>query len=511
MLFNSYEFIFLFLPLALFTYFIFNRISIFILIFFSLVFYGYSNFLYLYLILFTIFFNYFLARKILLETIPKKKKIFYFGVFINLIILCYYKYTNFFIDNINYFFSTNFSNQNILLPLAISFFTFQQIAFLSDALKNKVGNLSFFKFFIFIIFFPQLIAGPIVRYNKIVPQFFKKKSNKFRYANFFLGFGLFVLGLSKKVLLADNLAPYVDTIFLFSSEGNYISSLDCILSSIAYSLQLYFDFSGYCDMAMGLAKMFNINLPLNFNSPYKANNIIDFWRRWHITLTKFLTEFIFLALNLSLSRKFNSSKFRFINSNSNIVLYFSLGITFFVSGVWHGAGWNFIFWGFLHGGFLSVNYFWISIKKSLGLKYLDKSLLYKIFSRTFTFFCVTLSFIFFRAENFSSAINILSNFLLNFNDILIISNSIIINYEKNLYFTSLLIGALFIVNITPNSQELIFSLAPRMNLYKKEIASYDYTIRKNYKKIILLCIMISLFYVNLSQLINIKEYIYFRF
>ena len=295
---------------------------------------------------------------------PLKKKIFYLGLFINLIILGYFKYTNFFLQNINTYFETNFEFQNIILPLAISFFTFQQIAFLSDILKNKIKGLSLLKYVLFITFFPQLIAGPIVRYNNIIP-ILKPKSNNFRNSNILLGILLFILGLSKKVLLADNLALYVDNIFLLNNENVKVHALDYLLASTSYSLQLYFDFSGYCDMAMGLAKMFNINLPLNFNSPYKAFNIIDFWRRWHITLTKFLTEFVFMPLNLKSSRKAVSINKSLVNGNNT--LYFCLMVTFIISGIWHGAGWNFIFWGLTHGIFLSFNYFWKQMKKLLDL------------------------------------------------------------------------------------------------------------------------------------------------
>ncbi len=511
MLFNSYSFIFLFLPIALIAFYYSNKktFSLLMLLFFSLFFYAYSSPKYLLLILFSIFFNYTLATQIVAVQVNRKKIFFYLGVFLNLLILGYFKYTNFIIININSFFETKIVVQNIIIPLAISFFTFQQIAFLADALKNKINNLTFLKYSLFITFFPQLIAGPIVRYNNIVPQFIKRKSNKFRHSNFVIGLLIFILGLSKKVLLADNIAPYVDIVFQSNSNINSIHALDCILASLAYSLQLYFDFSGYCDMAMGLAKMFNINLPLNFNSPYKALNIIDFWRRWHITLTKFLTEFIFMPLNLKLSRKaiaFNKRLF-----NSNTVLYFSLIITFLVSGVWHGANWNFIFWGFLHGIFLSLNYFWGSCKKWLNLSWLDKVFLYKAFCRIFTFFCVTFSFIFFRSDSFSDGLNFISSFFVNSYQLGFFADSIIFNYTGNIQFLSLFLVSIIFVNFFPNTQELGYSFSPKMNIYKNEISNLNLSIVKNHKKILVAALMVFLFYLNLSQLININEYIYFRF
>ncbi len=511
MLFNSYSFILLFLPFTLILFFILKKInlSLIILLCCSLFFYAHSSSQYLYLILFSIFFNYFLAKKIITGNIIKKKQLFYFGSICNLLILGYFKYTNFIVININSFLSTKIHLQNIILPLAISFFTFQQIAFLSDALKNKINNFSFLKYALFITFFPQLIAGPIVRYNNIVPQFIKKKSNKFRHSNFLIGLMLFTLGLSKKVLLADNLAPYVDLIFNINSEGNPIHFLDCLLSSLAYSLQLYFDFSGYCDMAMGLAKMFNINLPLNFNSPYKSLNIIDFWRRWHITLTKFLTEFIFMPLNLKLSRRALVLNKGLVSSN--IVLYFSLLVTFFVSGVWHGANWNFIFWGFLHGIFLSCNYFWINCKKRLNLNWLDKVIFYRVFCRIFTFLCVTFSFIFFRSDGLDSGLNFLSNFYVDINNILVFDETLIFNYGKNTHFLFLFFSAIFLVNFFPNTQELSYSFAPKLNIYRNEISNLKLSISTRRKKAFVAAIIIFLIYLNLSQLININEYIYFRF
>ncbi len=511
MLFNSYSFILLFLPFSLLVFFSCNKknFSLVILLSCSLFFYAFSSLEYLSLILFSIFFNYMLAKQIIALQLTKKKRLFYLGVLLNLLILGYFKYTNFIIININSFLDSKIDVKNIVLPLAISFFTFQQIAFLADALKNKINNLNFLRYALFITFFPQLIAGPIVRYNNIVPQFIKKKSNKFRHSNFLVGLLLFILGLSKKVLLADNLAPYVDIAFQSGEASNSIHSLDCLLASLSYSLQLYFDFSGYCDMAIGLAKMFNINLPLNFNSPYKALNIIDFWRRWHITLTKFLTEFIFMPLNLKLSRKVLAINKGIVNGN--VVLYFSLIITFLVSGVWHGANWNFIFWGVVHGIFLAFNYFWSSCKKRLGLSWLDKLFLYKALCRIFTFFCITFSFVFFRSDSLLSGFNFISSFYVNLNNINSFADSMIFNYGGNIKFLFLFLLSIIIVNFFPNTQEISYAIAPKMNIYKNETSNLKFSILNNYKKVLIATFVVFLFYLNLSQLININEYIYFRF
>ena len=511
MLFNSYYFILIFLPLSIAVYFFFNKknISWIVLLSFSLFFYSFYHFEYLFLILTSIFFNYFLAVRIIRSNPLKKKKIFYLGLFINLLILGYFKYTNFFLQNINTYLETNFEFQNIILPLAISFFTFQQIAFLSDILNNKIRGLSLLKYVLFITFFPQLIAGPIVRYNNIIPQFLKPKSNNFRNSNILLGILLFILGLSKKVLLADNLAVYVDDIFLLNYENVRVHALDYLLASTSYSLQLYFDFSGYCDMAMGLAKMFNINLPLNFNSPYKAFNIIDFWRRWHITLTKFLTEFVFMPLNLKSSRK--AASINKVLVKGNITLYFCLMVTFIISGVWHGAGWNFIFWGLTHGIFLSFNYFWKHMKKSFRFGSIDENYFYMIFCRIFTFFCITISFIFFRATDFSSGLNFINSFIFSFYETPNFIESHLYNFDNNIIFVLLFFISIVIVNFLPNSQELSFSIAPKMNIYKKEISKFRFSVKNYLRKIIIASLIIFLLFLNLSQLININEYIYFRF
>ncbi len=510
MLFNSYGFILLFLPFTLLIFFCSKKkYQHVLLLLSSLFFYSVSNFEYLFLILFSILFNYILAKKIISGSVEEKKFFFYFGIFINLLILGYFKYTNFIIQNINSILDFNLEMQNIILPLAISFFTFQQIAFLSDALKNKIKDLTLLKYALFITFFPQLIAGPIVRYNNIIPQLIKDKSNKFRNSNFLIGLFLFILGLSKKVLIADNLAPYVDLTFEANNNGNSIHAFDGLLASLSYSLQLYFDFSGYCDMAIGLAKMFNINLPLNFNSPYKAFNIIDFWRRWHITLTKFLTEFIFTPLNLKVSRRALVYNKELVSNN--LILYFSLIITFLVSGIWHGSNWNFIFWGFLHGIFLSLNFFWINWKKKLGLIWLDKVLVYRFLSRFFTFLCITFSFIFFRAESFQSGYILLSNIFLNFKEIFLIKETIIYHYDDNIKLLFLFFLSLLLVNFFPNTQQLSYAFAPKMNIYKKEVSDLRISIYSNYKKFLIAIFTVFLFYLNLSQLININEYIYFRF
>lgn len=520
MLFNSYLFIFIYLPLVTFFYYLISKktnkkTSILYLIIVSLIFYGYYIPSYTLLIIFSITVNFIIAFYI--NSQAKSKKImFYLGLLFNITLLCFYKYTNFILENIGLIFNKPFQSKNILLPLAISFFSFQQIAFLSDVTQGKIKKIKFINYFLFIIFFPQLIAGPIVRYYDIIPQFLKNKSNKFYNRNFALGIFLFTLGLAKKVLIADQLSPFVDKVFDLSLISSNINPIEAGYAALFYSFQLYFDFSGYCDMAMGLAKIFNISLPLNFNSPYKAKNIIDFWRRWHITLSSFLTQYIFLPLNIVLARKSKNKIYQFQRIIPLSILL-PITITFFISGLWHGAGWTFIVWGLIHGILVIINYIWVNFKKNIGFKY-DKENFYIFFCRVITFISVTISFIFFRAENLPSAFNIIKSILRLFDLSFILSSNNFstlsiepVNQFLNIYTLALLI-LILIVNLLPNAQEITFSYFRYFNPYKKELKKYKYLYyiyKINPKHLSLLIFLV--FVICLSQLININAYIYFNF
>lgn len=399
MLFNSYIFIFLFLPITLFGWHTLNHIkkhnlAIWFLSVMSLLFYGYFNISYSIILIGSIIFNFCISSLFQKcdSSIVKRRLLLIVGLVINLGILGYFKYYDFFIANINSLFNLSFNMKNILLPLGISFFTFQQISFVVDRYRNNAPHYSFSKYTAFVTFFPQLIAGPIVLHSELVPQFEDLSKKKFNSNKFREGICFFVIGLSKKMLIADLLAYPVN--FAFDN----IAMLDVpssIIIIVAYAMELLFDFSGYSDMAIGLGKMFGVELPVNFNAPMRAVSVKDFWNRWHITLGRFFTTYVYIPLG--------GSRKGFSRLLLNTMIVFSL------SGLWHGADWTFVIWGLLQGVAICINNIWTrkikasisSIKKSTSNKLnVTKNIICTFI--TFSYFCFTL--IFFRSNNISDAI-----------------------------------------------------------------------------------------------------------
>ncbi len=412
MLFNSFEFVFLFLPITLGVFFVLGRngkyvrqqIPVLWLVCASLFFYGWWKPLNLPLIIISILVNYSLGY-LLSNSIQEKttkKGILILGIIFNLGLIGYFKYANFFVDNLNYITGTEISLPPIVLPLAISFFTFQQIAYLVDAYQGETKEYSLLKYMLFVAFFPQLIAGPIVHHKEVLPQFEKRSIYGFSSQTLAIGLTVFVAGLFKKVVFADRIAEYSNLAFGAASAGINLTVSEAWVGALAYTLQLYFDFSGYSDMAIGAAYMFGIRLPLNFNSPYKAVSIVDFWRRWHITLSHFLRDYLYIPLGGS--RK------------GEIRRYSNLLITMLLGGLWHGAGWTFIFWGGLHGIYLVINHLYRSLRKSLGHNLKNDGGLLRGIGWLVTFVAVVISWVFFRAESFDTATSILSS-MFGFNGI----------------------------------------------------------------------------------------------
>jgi D-alanyl-lipoteichoic acid acyltransferase DltB (MBOAT superfamily) len=400
-LFNSFEFIFLFLPICLAGYFLLAKYStvesaLGFLVLASLFFYAYWKPIYLVLILFSILFNYLLGR---LLSRPQSKYRFaalIFGVTTNLALLGYFKYANFFVDNINVLFAANWHLDHIFLPLAISFFTFQQISYLVDAWQGKTSEYNFLHYTLFVCFFPQLIAGPIVHHKEILPQFMARENMSPKLSNFAIGLSIFAIGLFKKTVIADSLSSYVGPVY---DGGDPAASLDFFKAwgaTLAYTFQLYFDFSGYSDMAVGCARMFGVVLPVNFFSPYKSTSIIEFWRRWHITLSRFLRDYLYIALGGSR----HGSHRRYTN----------LFLTMLLGGLWHGAGWTFVVWGALHGAFLIVNHGWRNLISRAGSA-ISASRLYSLASWLLTFTAVVFSWVYFRAPTIEKANQIASAML----------------------------------------------------------------------------------------------------
>ncbi len=405
MLFNSFEFIFAFLPLTLLGFFIGAQLLPsgkrhwlrLYLVIASLFFYGWWNPQNLWLIGFSIGFNYLVGRWLGKETLPlgQKKGLLSLGVGVNLALIFYFKYANFFADNFNQFVGTEFNFGKIILPLAISFFTFQQIAYLVDSYRGETKNYGFISYCLFVCFFPQLIAGPIVHHKDVLGQFEKPSIYKFSSLCFSVGCFIFFAGLFKKVVLADRVAIYATPVFDAAAQGISLSFFEAWIGALAYTLQLYFDFSGYTDMAIGAAYMFGIRLPLNFDSPYKATSIIDFWRRWHITLSNFLRDYLYIPLGGSRKGK--------LRRHANLL------ITMLLGGFWHGAGWTFVIWGGLHGTYLIINHQWRSFCKGIGLWQEKTPAWFSILGWAITFLAVVASWVLFRANNLETGLQVLGS------------------------------------------------------------------------------------------------------
>jgi D-alanyl-lipoteichoic acid acyltransferase DltB (MBOAT superfamily) len=389
MLFSDPIFLFVFLPIVLFGYYlipIFNTkytaLRLSFLVCSSLFFYGWWYPPYLIILISSILFNYWI---LVVFQNTKKEFLCIFAVLVNLGLLFYFKYFNFFIENISNATGADFIVEPILLPLAISFFTFQQIAYVMDVKRGLISEYSFSQYCMFVTFFPQLIAGPIVHHSQIVPQFagaFKKGASKRQIQE---GLLLFFIGLFKKVCIADNLAPYANSTF-DSAASAILTFSESILGITAYTLQIYFDFSGYSDMAIGLGLLFGLRLPDNFNSPYKSTNIIDFWRRWHITLSNFLRDYVYISMGG--------------NRFGKLARYRNLYLTMVIGGIWHGASWNFVIWGALHGIYLIINHFWHHLI-SFGI--FARIKMPAIVGWILTFTSVALAWVYFRADSVSTA------------------------------------------------------------------------------------------------------------
>lgn len=336
MLFNSYVFIFAFLPIVLIGWHGLNHLKqykmaqVFVILM-SLWFYGYFNYSYIAIILASMSVNWLISKGI--DCFPNRRKIIgILGVAFNLGLLFYFKYYDFFIENMNVLFKTDWQLKNIVLPLGISFFTFQQISFVADRMKGTAPHYDVIDYMAYVAYFPQLIAGPIVSHDDLIPQFWDTEKRHFNWYSMLYGTRLFVIGLAKKVLLADELGKLVDAGYM-NVAG--MDSIGAFVVMLAYTFQIFFDFSGYCDMALGLGKMMNLELPLNFNLPYKSHSIKEFWNRWHITLNTFFTKYVYIPLGGSRRGKARQL------CNTMIV--------FLLSGIWHGANWTFVLWGILHG------------------------------------------------------------------------------------------------------------------------------------------------------------------
>ncbi len=395
MLFSSYEFLFAFLPITAAVYFLLAKIKNpypqrTFLAAASLFFYSFFEWRYFFIIAASIIFNFIFAKLSLISQKPSLKKLLLFlAVIFNVGLIGYYKYYDFAVETINIIADTDFNLRHILLPLGISFFTFQQLSFQIRTYKSNGKKLNFIDYTLFVSFFPQLIAGPIVLYEELTPQIIDETKRRFNAENFAHGMAVFTVGLFKKLLIADNLAIMVDNGFYASTRLGLLPAWICALS---YSFQIYFDFCGYSEMAIGLGKMFNFELPVNFETPYKSHSITEFWKRWHITLGRSLHSLVYVPLGGN--RKGKARK------------CLNLFATFFVSGIWHGASWTFIIWGVAHGV--------ARVFEEIANPILKK--VPAFIRRAGTFIFAMLAFVIFRADNITQAGKIYSG-LINFTEL----------------------------------------------------------------------------------------------
>jgi alginate O-acetyltransferase complex protein AlgI len=391
MLYNSFQFIFVFLPIALIGFlaasrFRTNLVQMSWIVLMSCLFYAYWDPIYIILLVGSLCFNFIAGRVI--QRWPHKA-ILATGIVFNLFLLGYFKYRAFVLINVSELMEIPMEIPKLVLPLGISFFTFQKIAYLVDVYRGIVKDASLLRYATFITFFPQLIAGPIVHYLPLMRQFAPERPRTLRWSDLSIGLMFFIIGLTKKVVVADNLAAYADRLYSAAQGSIPLGFFEAWLAVFAYTFQIYFDFSGYSDMAIGLARMFGIRLPINFNSPYKAASFIDFWRRWHITLSRFLRDYVYIPLG---------------GNHYGIALQVcSLLVTMLLGGLWHGASWTFVLWGGVHGLLLATNHVWLTLGLSARAERLAGARAYHAACVVITFLTVSVAWILFRAESLAGA------------------------------------------------------------------------------------------------------------
>jgi alginate O-acetyltransferase complex protein AlgI len=412
MLFNSYAFILGFVPIAFLVFFavgsrVSRRAAMGWLCLCSLFFYGWWKPVYLALLLFSIGFNFFTGQAAAGRFTAGdrvRKAVLAAGITVNLGLLGYFKYANFFVGQVDALAGVSLTLTPMVLPLAISFFTFQQIAYLVDAYRGLAREYHFIDYCLFVSFFPQLIAGPIVHHGEMMPQF-ASSTRRFNAADFSVGLSYFIMGLFKKVVLADTLARFATPVFSAAEAGGVPTLFEAWGGLLAYTFQIYFDFSGYSDMAVGLGWMIGIRIPVNFNSPYKAAGIIDFWRRWHMTLSRFLRDYLYIPLGG--------------NRRSTVRVFVNIMITMLLGGLWHGAGWTFVLWGGLHGLYLVTNHAWHTWRTHCGKQ--GRCLAARAVGRALTFLAVVCGWVLFRADSLPSAVSLYQG-LAGFNGVSVSDN-----------------------------------------------------------------------------------------
>jgi len=440
-LFNSIPFICVFLPTALIFYYLLARLNreaaAGFLVFASIIFYGWWDSRYVILLLASICGNFLLSTATVRNAgRPRIAKAFLIAALgANLGLLAYYKYTNFFIANAGALTGIAFPIQTILLPLGISFFTFTQIAFQVDTWRGLARERNFLHYLLFITYFPHLIAGPILHHAEMMPQFARADTYRFHMDRLAVGLSLFIAGLFKKTVCADSISPVAQSVFGFAALGQPLSFSTAWWGALAYAMQIYFDFSAYSDMALGISAMFGIRLPLNFDSPYRASSIIDFWRRWHMTLSRFLRDYLYIPLGG--------------NRRSPARRHINLMTTMLLGGLWHGAAWTFVVWGGLHGLYLMLNHGWRWLARG-GKTWPGMALL----GWAATFLAVVVAWVFFRADSLASATIVLKGMLG-------LTHPQSVPYIANIQIVTLLI-LLALSTLAPNAYQILGQYSPSL-------------------------------------------------
>jgi alginate O-acetyltransferase complex protein AlgI len=496
MLFNSQEFVFGFLPFALAGFWFLGALNrshaaLLWLLLASLFFYAAWRFADLWVLLASIVGNYLLSRAIVRNRVAGRdpKGCLVIGIVLNLALLGYFKYSVFLVQNLDYITQDNWTIQAIVLPLGISFFTFQQIAFIIEAARGEFDEPDFLRYSSVVTFFPHLIAGPIINYHDVISQFRRPGAFRPDVRLIALGVSIFVLGLAKKVLLADTVAGRADWTFDAALQGERLSFSDAWIGALSYTLQLYFDFSGYSDMAIGLALLFGIRLPINFNSPYKAHNIVEFWRCWHITLSFFLRDYLYIPLGGNRGGRFRSCC--------------SLMITMLLGGLWHGAGWTFVCWGAVHGLYILIHRAWIAVKPRMGFN-ARPSLIGRLTGRALTFGSVVVAWVFFRAPSMDAAFSVLGA-MFPFGQIALSEQNWQTRFDDRFLWTTIL-PMLLVVFIAPNTQEWV-GYAPRPEKIPPGEKWMHFVSTKPVHAMAMACLLV----VVLSRVSKMTVFLYFNF
>lgn len=498
MLFNSYIFIFVFLPVVLAVYCFVRRYpertwTIAWLVLASFVYYAWWKPQFLLLLLVSIMVNAGFGKVLCGGRLSRvaSQAVLATGILFNLSVLGYFKYAGFFVENLNDWFGAGFSVPKIILPLGISFITFQKIAFLVDAHRGQVRDFSFPNFALFVSFFPQLIAGPIVHHAEVMPQFANKPSAEKRLDDFAVGLSIFCVGLFKKVVIADALAVHANAGFDVLKAGQTLDFASAWIAVLAFSFQLYYDFSGYSDMAVGLARLFGIRFPANFHSPYKATGIIEFWRRWHITLSRFLRDYLYIPLGG--------------NRHGALCRYLNLAVVMLLGGFWHGANWTFVAWGAVHGGMLAINHAWSNLRIS-NWAFVSSGPARATFVML-TFFAVTLAWVPFRAESIGDAGRMLATlFPLGPNDPSAWAS--FHPFAKLGPAIYLLLGVGVATFLLPNTYQIFARFDPVLNMSATQL---DHRVSLNRLDWKVALVLSGMFVFSVLQLSRVSPFLYFQF